>query len=153
MSSCSTHVHHRPQFPTLFLPDPRISLVNILPMAQPLLVTHREQKQKMHSCLSPSSLEASFPWPEWLTSTPAVTLMALAQLSPCLSVSGSTRNTVVSSVAKKWLDKTVPGKKCLTKIQERKKNFMNIIPATYFKQFFSCPRSNPNKVSLSISQA
>lgn len=53
-------------------------------------VSHGEQKQKTHSRLSPSIWEASFPWPEWLTSTPAVTLMALAQLSPFLSVSGST---------------------------------------------------------------
>ena len=42
---------------------------------------HRKQKQKTYSCLSPSSSEASFPWPEWLTSTPVVTLMApLSQL-------------------------------------------------------------------------
>ena len=105
MSPCSRHVHHRPTFPIQFLPDPRISLVNILPIAQLLLcitqVTHGEQKQKMHSRLSPSSSEASFPWPEWPTSTPAVTLTApLSQLSPCLSVSGSTLATVLSSVAK-----------------------------------------------------
>ena len=37
MPSCSTHVHHRPTFPIQFLPDPRIYLVNTLPMAQPLL--------------------------------------------------------------------------------------------------------------------
>ena len=45
-------------------------------------VSHEEQKQKTHSSLSSSSSEASFPWPEWLTSTPAVTFLALAQLSP-----------------------------------------------------------------------
>ena len=47
-------------------------------------VSHGEQKQKTHSRLSPSSSVASLPWPEWLTSTPAVTLMALAQLSQSL---------------------------------------------------------------------
>ena len=60
-------------------------------------VTHGEQKQKTHSRLSPSSSEASFPWPQWPSSTFAVTLMALA---PFLSVSGSTLATVLSSVAK-----------------------------------------------------
>ena len=35
---------------------------------------------------------------------------------------------------KKWLDKTVPDKKCHIKIQERKRNFMNIIPSTCFRQ-------------------
>ena len=44
-------------------------------------VTHGEQKQKMHSSLSSSSSEVSLPWPEWFTSTPALTSMALAQLS------------------------------------------------------------------------
>ena len=35
-------------------------------------VTNGEQKQKTHSCLSPSSSEPSLPWPEWRpTSTPA----------------------------------------------------------------------------------
>ena len=64
-------------------------------------VTHGEQKQKTHSCLSSSSSDALFPWPEWLTPTPAVTLMALlSQLLPCLLVSGSTLATVLSSVAK-----------------------------------------------------
>ena len=37
MPPCSTHVHLRPKFPIQFLPDPRIFLVSILPMAQPLL--------------------------------------------------------------------------------------------------------------------
>ena len=42
---------------------------------------HRKLKQQTHSCLSPSSSAVSFPWPEWLTSTPVVTLMAsLSQL-------------------------------------------------------------------------
>ena len=41
-----------------------------------------------------------------------------------------------TSVAKKWLDKTVPGKKYHHKFQERKRNFMTIIPPTCFKQFF-----------------
>ena len=63
-------------------------------------VSHGEQKQKTHSRLSPFSSVASFPWPEWLTSTPAVTLMALAQLSPFLSVSASTLTTVVLYVAR-----------------------------------------------------
>ena len=64
-------------------------------------VSHGEQKQKMHCHLSPFSSETSFPWPEWPTSTPAVTLMALAQLSvsPCILVSGLTL-TVVWSVEK-----------------------------------------------------
>ena len=88
-------------------------------------VSHGEQKQKTHSRLSPSSWEASFPWPEWLTSTPAVTLMAVAQLSPFLSVSASTHYSGI-----------VCGKKCLNEIQERKRNFMNIIASTCFKQFF-----------------
>ena len=118
-------------------------------------VTHREQKQKTHSHLSPSSSEASFPWPEWPTLTPAVTLMALAQISPFLSISGLTLMTVVSSVAKKWLDRTVPGKKCLDEIQERKKSFMKVILSTCFRQFFYlCSQSSPNKVrvNLSVSQ-
>ena len=45
----------------------------------------------------------------------------------------------------KWLEKTVPGKKCLDEIQERKRNFMNIIPSTCFKRSFiatSCSRSS-----------
>ena len=62
-------------------------------------------------------------------------LMTLAQLSPFLLVSGSTLATVVSSAAKKGLDKTVRGKKYLVEIQERKRNFMNIISSMYFKQF------------------
>ena len=130
MPPCSTHVrHHRPTFPIQFLPDPRISLVNILPMAQPLLhkaqVTHREQKQRTHSCLSPSSSEASFPWPEWPTSTPAVTLMALAQLShlPFSLWLNTHYNGIVCG--EKWLDKTVPGKKCLDEMEERNRNVMN----------------------------
>ena len=66
-------------------------------------VSHGEQKQKTHSRLSSSSSEALFPWPEWLTSTPAVILMALAQLST-LSVSGSTLTTVVLYVARNvWM--------------------------------------------------
>ena len=80
----SMHIHHKPKFPTQFLPDPRISLVNNLPKPNHCCltqVTHGEQKQKVHSRLSPSSSEASFPWPEWLTSTPVVTLMTpLSQL-------------------------------------------------------------------------
>ena len=54
-----------------------------------------------------------------------------SQLSPCLSVSGSTL-----VCGETWLDKTVPGKKCLVEIQKRKRNFMNIITSTCFKQFF-----------------
>ena len=52
-----------------------------------------------------------------------------------------------------WHDKTVPRKKCLEEIQERKRNFMNIIPSTCFNISFiaaSCSRSSPNKVSQSI---
>ena len=47
-------------------------------------------------------------------------------------------NTRYSAIVcgEKWPDKTVPGKKCLIEIQERKRHFMNIIPSTCFKQFF-----------------
>ena len=85
-----------------FLPDPWISLVSILTMAQPLLPNtgYTQKKKKRRIPVSPSSSEALFPWPEWPTSTPALTLMALAQLSPCFMVLGSTRTTVVLSVAK-----------------------------------------------------
>ena len=127
MPPCLMHVNHWPTFHIQFLCDPRISLVSILPMTQPLLPnTGFTRGTKMtHSSLSPSSSEASFP--EWLTSTPAVTLMALAQLSPFFSVSASTLTTVVSYVARN-----------VDEIQERKRNFMNIIPSTCFKQFFYC---------------
>ena len=82
-------------------------------------VTHGEQKQKTHSCLSPSSSEASFPCPEWLTSTPAaVTLMALTQLSPFLSVSGSTLTTVVSYVAKNGWTKLFLARNVSTKFRK-----------------------------------
>ena len=80
-------------------------------------VTHGEQKQKMHSSLSPSSSEA-FPWPEWPTSTPALASMALAQFSPCLSVSGSTLTTVVSSVAKNGWTKLFLARNVLSKFRK-----------------------------------
>ena len=64
----------------------------------------------MHSCLSPSSSEALFPWTEWPTSTPAFMLMALAQLSLYLLVSGSTLATVLFVCSEKCLDKAVPDK-------------------------------------------
>ena len=83
-------------------------------------VTHREQKQKTHSRLSPPSSEASFPWPEWPTSTPAVTLMALAQLPPFLSVSGSTLNMVVSSGAKNGWTKLFLAKNVSSKFRKGK---------------------------------
>ena len=88
-------------------------------------VTHGEQKQKTHSRLSPSSSGASFPWPEWPTSTPAVTLMALAQLShlPFSLWLNTHYNGIVCG--EKWLDKTVPGKKCLDEMEERNRNVMN----------------------------
>ena len=96
------HVHHRPKCPKQFLPDPTISLVHILPMAQPLLPNtgYTRGTKTKDTFLSPSSSGDSFPRPEWLTSTPAVTLMALAQLSPCFSVSGSKLVTVVLPVVK-----------------------------------------------------
>ena len=49
MPPCSTHVHHRQTFPIQFRPDPRIFLVNILPMAQLLLhMLHTGNKNKRH---------------------------------------------------------------------------------------------------------
>ena len=79
-------------------------------------VTHKEQKQKMHFCLSSSSSEVSLPWPEWPTSTPVLPSMALAQLSPCLSVSGSTLAPAVSYVAKDSWVKLVLARNVLSKI-------------------------------------
>ena len=101
-------------------------------------VTHGEQKQKMHSCLPPSSSEALFPWPEWPTSTPAVTLMALAQLSPCLSVSGSTLATVsvVLSVVKNgWTKLFLQKRSCWN---SGKRKFVNIIPSRCFILHLRC---------------
>ena len=88
-------------------------------------VSHGEQKLKTHYSLSPSSSEASFPWPAWPTCTyidstgTAITLPCGLWLNICYSggVCG----------------KTVPGKKCLVEIQKRKRDFMNIIPSTCFK--------------------
>ena len=95
-------------------------------------VTHGEQKQKTHSRLSPSSSGASFPWPEWLTSTPVVTLMApLSQLSPCRSVSGATLAAVLSSVAKNGWTKLFLASKVSSKFRKGK----DIIPSTCSKQF------------------
>ena len=88
-------------------------------------VSHGEQKQKTHSLLSPSSSVASFPWPEWLTSTPAVTLMALAQLSQSLPQHSLQWYRMWQEMSRRNLGK-------------EEKNFMNIIPSTCFKQFFYC---------------
>ena len=79
-----------------------------------------------------------------------VSLTWMAHINTCSYISGTgTAITLPFSLwlnihysgivcGEKWLDKTVPGKKCLDEIQERKRNFMNIIPSTCFKYFFYC---------------
>ena len=119
----------------------------------PTLVTLRKKEgKKTHSCQSPSSSEALFPWPEWPTSTPALTLMALAQLSPCFMVSGSTHTTVVLSVAKNGWTKLFLARN--GEIQERKRNFINTTPSMCFKQvFLSLLTARPKqRISQPISQ-
>ena len=157
MPPCSTHVHHRPTFPIQFLPDPRISLVNILPNHCCLTpVIHREQKQKTHSRLSPSSSGASFPWLEWLTSTPAVTLMAWAQLSPFFSVSGSTLTTVVSYVAKNgwkncsWQEMSQRNSGKEEKFDEH--NPIHMLQTVLLSLLLAHGQAQTKSVSLSISQ-
>ena len=92
----------------------------------------REQKQKTHSCLSSSNSEASFwPWPEWHLRrwhwhNYHHAFRSLAQHS---------RGIVCGE---KWLDKTVPGKQCLVGIEERNRNFINIIPSTCFFSSYRC---------------
>ena len=164
MPPCSTHVNHGPTFPIQFLPDSRISLVSILPMIQPLLPNSNtgftwgtKTKDTFPSVIIQFRGLVSLTWIAHIntcsyidgiaviTQTPSAGLRhpsfggrcrkamigVWSQLSPCLSVSGSTL-----VCGETWLDKTVPGKKCLVEIQERKRHFMNIIPSTCFKQFF-----------------
>ena len=135
MSPCSTHVHHRPIFPIQFLPDPRISLMNILPMAQPLLLNTGYTRGTKTKDAFPSVT---------IQFRGLVSLTWMAHINPCSYTDGTgTTITLPFSLwlnthysGEKCLDKTVPGKKCVDEIQERKRNFMNIIPSTCFKQFF-----------------
>ena len=120
-------------------------------------VTHGEQKQKTHSCLSPSSSEASFPWPEWLTSTPAVTFLALAQLLPFLSVSGSTFTTVVAYVAKNGWAKLFLARNVSTKFRKEEKfhehNPTHVLQTVLLSLLLAHGQAQTkSRVSLSISQ-
>ena len=135
------HVHHRLTFPIQFLPDPRISLVNILPMAQPLLPnTGYTQGTNTKDTLPSVTIQ--------FRGFVSLTWMAHINTSSYISGTGTTitlpfslwLNIHYSGIVcgEKWHDKTVPGKKCLDEIQERKRNFMNIIPSTCFKYFFYC---------------
>ena len=135
------YVHHRLTFPIQFLPDPRISLVNILLvnillMAQPLLPN------------------TGYTWgTKTKDAFPSVTIQFrglisstwMAHINTCSGYIDGIDititlpfslwlNTHYSGIVcgEKWLDKTVPGKKCLDKIQVRKRNFMNIIPSMCF---------------------
>ena len=141
MPPCSTHVHHRQTFPIQCLPDPRISLVNILPMAQPLLPnTGYTQGTKTKDAFPSVTIQFRG----------LVSLTWMAHINTCSYIDGMGTtitlpfslwlNTHYSGIVcgEIWLDKTVPGKKCLDEIQERKRNVMNIIPSTCFKQLFYC---------------
>ena len=134
MPACSTHVHHRPTFLIQFLSDSRISLVSILPMTQHRLHTRNKNKRRIPVCHHPvqrphfldlngSHQHLQLHWWHWQNYHPS--FQSLAQ--PSLQWYRMWR---------KWHEKSVPGKKCLDEIQERKRNFMNIIPSTCFKQFF-----------------
>ena len=91
-------------------------------------VTHRKQKQKTHSCLSPSSWEASFDisltWKVHINTCSYIDGTAVTTITLPFGLWLNTRYSVIVC-GKKWLDKTVPGKKCLVKIQERKRNSIN----------------------------
>ena len=117
-------------------------------------VTHGKQKQKTHSCLLPSSSEVSFPWHEWPTSTPAVTLMALAQLSPCLSASGSTLATVLSSEAKNGWTKLFLARNVSSKFRKgREISWTWIMWIMFIYRCFLPTVKLKVRVSLSISLA
>ena len=139
MPPCSMHVHHRLTFPIQSPPDPRISLVNILPMAQLLLHNTGYTRGTKTKDAFPSVT---------IQFRGLVSLTWMAHINTCSYIDGTGTtitlpfslwvNTHYSGIVcgEEWLDKTVPGKKCLDEIQEKKRNLMNIIPSTCFKQFF-----------------
>ena len=118
MLPCSMHVNHRLTFPIQFLPDPRISLVSILPMTQPLLpntgfIRGNKTKDTFPSVTIQFRGLVSLTW------------MAHINTSSYISGAGTTItlpfslwfNIHYSGIicGEKWHDKTVPGKKCLRK--------------------------------------
>ena len=129
MLPCSTHVNHGPTFPIQFLPDPRISLVSILPMTQPLLLNTGFTRGTKTKDAFPSVT---------IQFRSLVSLTWMAHINTCSYIDGT--GTTITLHFRLWLNThysgIICGKKCLDEIQERKRNFMNTIPSTCFKQFF-----------------
>ena len=106
--------------------------MTILPMAQPLLPnTGYTQGTKTKDAFPSITIQFRG----------LVSLTRMAHINACSYTDGTGTDITLpfnSGIVcgKKWLDRTVPGKKCLDKIQERKKNFINIILSTCFRQFF-----------------
>ena len=124
MSPCSTHVHHKPKFPIQFLPDPRIFPVNILPMAQPLLPnTGYTQGTKTKDAFLSVTIQLrcliSLTWMTRINTCSYTDGTAVTTITLPFGLWLNTHNSVIVC-GEKWLDKTVPGKKCLLEIQERK---------------------------------
>ena len=124
-------------FPIQFLPDPRISLVSILPMVQPLLPNR---------CFTRRKTKDAFEWTKTKDAFPSVTIQFrglvsltwMAHIKTCSYIDGTgTAITLPFSLClNTHYSGIVCGKKCLDEIHERKRNFMDIIPSTCFKQFF-----------------
>ena len=139
MLPCSIHVHYRTTFPIQFLPDPRISLVNILPMAQPLLPnTGYTRGTKTKDAFPSVTIQfrdlISLTWMVHINTCSYIDSTGPTITHPFSLWLNTHYNGIVCG--EKWLDQTVPGKKCFDEIQGRKRNFMNIIPSICFKQFF-----------------
>ena len=130
-------------------------LVNILPMDQPLLPnTGYTWGTKTKDTFPSVTIQ--------FRGLVSLTWMAHINTSSYISGTGTTItlpfslwfNIHYSGIVcgEKWLDETVPGKKFL-EIHERKRNFMNIIPSTCFKQFFCrcCLLTVKPKVRVSLS--
>ena len=138
MPPCSTHVQHKPKFPLQFLPDPGISLVSILPMAQPLLPNTGYTTQGTKTKDAFLSVTIQF--------RGLVSLTWMAHINTCTYLDGT--GTTITLPFSLWLNTRYSGIVCgrtklswhymkhLVEIHKRKKNVTNIIRSTCFKQFF-----------------
>ena len=167
--------HHAPHmfiidrhFLYSFLPDPRISLVNILPMAQPLLPNTgytRGTKTKdafpsvtiqfrglvsltwmaqinTSSYTDGTGTTITLPFSLWLNIHSSGMWQKVAWQNCSwqeMSRRNSGRKGIQRYVAKSGMTKLFLARNVSTKFRpERKRNFMNIIPSTCFKYFFYC---------------